>query len=989
MSAFEQLLEAWRSNPDADSTVALCARLGASLREDLVREVGARAEQWHAGDGDVMLAVGRMYLDAGMLAESQGALVNAGKANPRDGRAFRYLGEVLLRRGDAGRAEKVLQRAMQLGATDPEAKLWHDRAVVYVALQKRVGPQAVAQEVARTLPARAPAPAAPQVAMPAPSASPWAEEAPTMRKSVGQAPPPAARPAMPNARPRSVPPPLPPAPLPVAMIPAAARAPSLSDDDDTTVHHSPGTDARDMFPSGSGTTTRRQTHEPAMAAPAQAYQVQSPPAPPPRHPPPAPAPPPYAPPPPAYAPQPPAYAQAAPEPYPAPAWSPEPARPQVPTSPISGQGYAPIPRGPLEEDDSPPVRREDVANPTPEAVLESLARVGIYEPGGGAPPAWEAATPQRTRGSWVLIVATLLILLVGGGGFAYARKVQKDRAALAQRLSDEVEVMLHSGEMAQLRASDDRMSRIFELDSRSTRAARLWLQNRVLSALILPSEARGIDSAMHRARSLEVPEAQVVFGKLASYLVEGDLAGAAASLPKYDKDAGKDAYYQLTAGAVLERAGDQRCIERYEAARALDPKLVVADILLARAVLLELGPAKGKPVIEELKKKTGETATTRALEALAWAVDPERPKELPKSATLSEEDRKILVMPLLPVPAVVEAIQSIAGGLEQKAVSAIDSAVSLSDTPAMATELGFLAIKAGDEKLARKAALRALQFSALYPQARVLASRVALLGGRLDEAKKAIEELDAKTPEVAVVRAVLAYETLDGSELGSAIEAMGELPQKHPDYISFATMPSVVTGLELPTPDKLEPMAQPSIPWGELVAVDAALTLGDLALAEKLTTAWGEGASRPVYALRLSRLRRYQDKLDDADKLSGIALEQGSTTVSVLTERVWVLMAKNQPGPARDLISKYPSLLGPLAGWLRMYVDAKGGRAPEARAKAAQLDPPPDEAPLLLRVVAARALAVTKDRRAKGYVALLQKKLKKHPEVLKAADELK
>lgn len=240
-----------------------------------------------------------------------------------------------------------------------------------------------------------------------------------------------------------------------------------------------------------------------------------------------------------------------------------------------------------------------------------------------------------------------------------------------------------------------------------------------------------------------------------------------------------------------------------------------------------------------------------------------------------------------------------------------------------------------------------------------------------------------------MVRAVLAYETLDGSELGSAIEAMGELPQKHPDYISFATMPSVVTGLELPTPDKLEPMAQPSIPWGELVAVDAALTLGDLALAEKLTTAWGEGASRPVYALRLSRLRRYQDKLDDADKLSGIALEQGSTTVSVLTERVWVLMAKNQPGPARDLISKYPSLLGPLAGWLRMYVDAKGGRAPEARAKAAQLDPPPDEAPLLLRVVAARALAVTKDRRAKGYVALLQKKLKKHPEVLKAADELK
>jgi hypothetical protein len=369
-------------------------------------------------------------------------------------------------------------------------------------------------------------------------------------------------------------------------------------------------------------------------------------------------------------------------------------------------------------------------------------------------------------------------------------------------------------------------------------------------------------------------------------------------------------------------------------------------------------------------------------------VDPERPAELPKSATLGDEDRKLLMAPLLPVPAVVDAIQAVSAGLAKKATAAIDSAILLSDTPSVATELGFLAIKAGDEKLARKAALRALQFSALYPQARILASRVALLSGRLDEAKKSIEELDPKTPEIAVVRAVLAYETLDGSELGSAIDAMGELPQKHPGYASFATMPSVLTGVDVPPREKLEPMAQPFIPWGELVAVDAALVSGDLELAEKLTSAWGEGSLRPVYALRVARLRRYQGKLEDAEKMSLIAAE-GSTTVAVVTERVLSLMAQNKPGPARDLIAKYPSLLGPLGGWLRMYVDAKGGRAPEARAKASQLDPPPEEAPLLLRVVAARALAVTKDRRAKGYVATLMKKLKKHPDLAKAAEELK
>jgi hypothetical protein len=71
-----------------------------------------------------------------------------------------------------------------------------------------------------------------------------------------------------------------------------------------------------------------------------------------------------------------------------------------------------------------------------------------------------------------------------------------------------------------------------------------------------------------------------------------------------------------------------------------------------------------------------------------------------------------------------------------------------------------------------------------------------------------------------------------------------------------------------------------------------------------------------------------------------------------------------------------------------MYVDAKSGRVPEAKSKASQLDPPPNEAPLLLRVVAARALAVTKDRRAKPYVKKLMKRYPKNPEVVAAGAEL-
>src|SRR6187402_3110078 len=152
MSALDELLRHWRSNPDADATIALCSFLGTSSRDELIREVAMSAETWHAEDGQVMLAVGRMHLDAGYLAEAQAALVAAGKASARDAKPFRYLGEVLLRRGDALRAEKVLARALQFSPNDPEARLWHDRSVVYSALQKRIGVEAVAAEVLRTMP---------------------------------------------------------------------------------------------------------------------------------------------------------------------------------------------------------------------------------------------------------------------------------------------------------------------------------------------------------------------------------------------------------------------------------------------------------------------------------------------------------------------------------------------------------------------------------------------------------------------------------------------------------------------------------------------------------------------------------------------------------------------------------------------------------------------------------------------------------------------
>jgi tetratricopeptide (TPR) repeat protein len=152
MGALDELLGKWRENPDTGTTLALCTYLGTSKREELIREVGSTSEAWHKDDPQVMLAVGRMYLDAGLLPESQAALVAAGKLVPDNASAYRYLGEVLLRRGDAARAEKVLARALQIGSVEPDTRMWHDRAVVYLPLQNRVGMQAVADDVDKTIP---------------------------------------------------------------------------------------------------------------------------------------------------------------------------------------------------------------------------------------------------------------------------------------------------------------------------------------------------------------------------------------------------------------------------------------------------------------------------------------------------------------------------------------------------------------------------------------------------------------------------------------------------------------------------------------------------------------------------------------------------------------------------------------------------------------------------------------------------------------------
>ena len=123
-----------------------------------------------------------------------------------------------------------------------------------------------------------------------------------------------------------------------------------------------------------------------------------------------------------------------------------------------------------------------------------------------------------------------------------------------------------------------------------------------------------------------MPEQNIAFARVASFLFQGDTAGAAGVMPKWDGPAATSAWYQLLTGATLERAGDPHAADRYLAAnKARSGSPPIAELLLARQTAIdgdpgESGGARPKP----FRAKHPDRVEGAALVALAWARDPER-----------------------------------------------------------------------------------------------------------------------------------------------------------------------------------------------------------------------------------------------------------------------------------------------------------------------------------------------------------------------------
>lgn len=983
--SLDDLYLRWQRNPDVSQTVGLCDALRSSTRQDLVEIVGSHASRQL--DVGTLTAAARMYTGTGRLDDAQQVLIAAGRLAPRDGDVYRYLGEVLLRRGDAERAEKVLERAMQFGAKDPSASSWLDRARALLPTQATSGMIAVAQEIAKVRDGGGP-PRARQGSVPD-DVETQIRKNDEVKAALAAGPrPPLSPPAA--GRPL-VPPPGTPLQRPGADLPLPSFGlPTASGIGDEFLPSfgpsgaSPNLSSLDAAIDGSfdaafGSLGAPQTSNVALPPPSQGANASAM----------GPATSPFV-------------ARNAPLPLPG-----LPVPPPAVAPPLPAAGGAPrrpplppadLPVNPLLVPPKPPRPASPGGQAMPEArdVLEALQISGVFEPDGAVRPqvfAWDKPDKAKRRIGSLVTLITLAVFIVGGatGTYYYVTDKRAKQHLEAEKLLAKIDADLASSNMQLLEPSEEGLGKAFDLESRSPHAALTWLHERGMLGLLKGGENIAFEDGTQRATEVGVPDKHIAFARVASFLFQGDTAGAASALAKWDGKADDDAWYQLMAGATFERAGDARAIERYAAAVKLDPNLFIAQILLARATAVDGDPHHAAKLAADLHAARPDRVEGAALVALAWARDPLR-EAAPPEVNAVLEQAGALPTPLKAVAPAVRALLAIEEHKIDDAKTALKKGLASADTPGIAAWLGSIALATGDEALARKGALVAVSFSAVYPPARMLAARVALLGARLDEALKASEELPATSPDVAIVTAAVAYEKLDGERMRSALEALPDDSKKLPFLVPLLSGQALMAGSATAVPaDKAVEMADDDSPWADLVAVDAALDVGDVELARKVATKWqgDPNVIRPLRAVRLSRLARWEGKNDDADRLSRAALEGGTVTVRALAERVFVLVAMNRAADAVALFKAHPNVGGPLAKWLRAYAVASAGKLDEARAIISQEDPPPPLAPMPARAIAAMAYGAAKDsRKGKDYIKALVTAGFANPDVVAAAEKV-
>lgn len=579
----------FRSRPGTEEPAKLAEDLLTAGRGAESVEVVESALQIAPNDARLLLVQGRALLNEGELERAQAALVSAARIDARNKDAFRYLGEVLLKRGDPARAAKVLERA---GLLDPE-----DRAIkVLVERASRLARLADDDPAAAAVAAR-------QSMSPAPPRADANDAATVVRpEPVDRGAPPARRPQAPQA---AAPAPAPaPAPRALAGRELVDTGDILLDDDEdapTTVGFLPATEAV------AAPSPRARADSRSVGAPS------------------------------------PFDAPAAPAPAPPPVFQPEPpTRPALrvpaikpPVSTIAGQGpslfggtdpFAPTerreavqavmptePSRPAAPGSYPPPPYEpstsvevepaefDSAEPEPdppagelagaeedvEGILRMLAREGIFEQPTGEPAVWAPKKEIQRAGSRIgrlLAVAWVVaVLLAAGGYFGWTRWVQS-RHEESARLTVEARREAQDGDHAKLVDAERHLVGARELDARGTEGPKILLFVHAQRALEDGAfEAGYLRPTIERARKAGADRNYVAAARAVLMAADGDAPGARRQLAAAVRGAPNDANILYLAGRLEQRLGDEGALAHLDAAVHKDPMLTAPAIALAEA----------------------------------------------------------------------------------------------------------------------------------------------------------------------------------------------------------------------------------------------------------------------------------------------------------------------------------------------------------------------------------------------------------------------
>lgn len=869
MQAIDELVARWRNNPDCESTLALCAHLSTSPEDELLREVGESAETWHHDNASVMLSVGRMYLDTGRLSDAQAALVHSGKLDPKNPEPYRYLGEVLLRRGNAARCEKVLRRAIRLGSRSDETQLWAERASVYVELQRRQGAEAVAREVERT---------SPLIAQGLSSDVQTEGTRSTTRRS---RPPPAA--ARTGNKRRSAPP------------GARRRAPASS----------PPPVSQQVVPHSGA----KLTEEPMPTL----YGVGAPPS----------------------------------------------------ADSLRAAAHA---LGTLPESHSP------------KSLLDTLAEVGLFEPNSGLTPAWEAPPAVPTRRPWVLGGAALVLIAAGLSGYQLSESARQARRAQAQIIATALSDELSSANLKTLKSSEEDFKALFELDSRNHQAALLWLENRVIHALLDADAVTGIETALSRARTVGVPEADMAFGIVASSLANGEWKQAIAHIKQWDNQSTENGLFQLLAGAALEGAGDPLAIDRYRAAVKLLPDNKVAHLHAARLSLLQTSGTQPDPLVAPALSRLAQSPAALVLQALAQASRNDSKTKI--ELDLKKLNSATLPATLAPVANAVNGVARLQADDPTDALLYFGRALRGGSSPALALWIGNRALAAGLLDLARRATLQASAALNSGSGLQNLAARVALAAGDLGNAEKAAKGLPPNSPAIALTQVVAAYEGLQWDRLKSLLDT-AEKTQPVTGALRSGIAVARGKASRRLTPASL---AQGQQAWSSVIAVDLALDRGDLAFAHaqlpKLSSNSLEVAARRARLLRLEG--------QPAAALSALSpiLADSPQSPRQLVETVLTLVASKKLRTASKTLASAGKRAATMAPWLRALIAASSGSRRSAKNEIKKLPLPSRSDSLLVQTLSLSTLAASGDRRAKQLYNRLASRHASHPDVIRAGRSL-